>query len=143
MLLYAILPQPLNSVQVGDVVIVPMDDLDARLNKVMSENDLSGFLADYCWWVGSYHIPNVKLHFSGRFARIISIQMETRKAHIQWFEHSSQTLMDEISHPRELFVNQLCDNYPLREILGKVSVRSLQKGEEFTYSTDSFEYFYK
>jgi hypothetical protein len=50
--------------------------------------------------------------------------------------------MGEISHPRELFVTPICDDYPLNEMLGKVSVQVIGKDEAFN-SSDALTYFYK
>lgn len=50
------------------------------------------------------------------------INGDTQTAHVQWLEHSSQTVMGEISDSKELFLNDLCDNIPLDTILGKVVV---------------------
>ena len=44
--------------------------------------------------------------------------------HVQWFEHSSKTILEGISDPRELFLCNLCGEIELVKIpiLGKVSV---------------------
>ena len=79
---------------------------------------------------------------STRFARILWINKDTQNAHVHWFEHSSKTSLEEISHPRELFVTPICDDYPLNEIVGKVPVQFINKGQDSTRLKD-FEYFYK
>ncbi|KAJ7109832.1 S-adenosyl-L-methionine-dependent methyltransferase [Mycena epipterygia] len=62
-------------------------------------------LADYFW-----------------FARIMWLNMDTRKVHVQWLEHGSQILLREMAHPQELFLNLLCEEQRIDYIAGKLSV---------------------
>jgi DNA (cytosine-5)-methyltransferase 1 len=57
-----------------------------------------------------------------RFAKIIYIDGQYERAHVQWFEHSSKTAMGEISDPQELFLTDICDGLDLHCILSKVKV---------------------
>jgi DNA (cytosine-5)-methyltransferase 1 len=57
-----------------------------------------------------------------RFAKIIYIDSELQRAHVQWFEHSSKTAMCEISDPEELFLTDICDGLDLHCIVGKANV---------------------
>lgn len=48
---------------------------------------------------------------------------ETKKGvHVQWFEHSSATLLQELSDPQELFLTDTHDDRPWADILAKVTV---------------------
>ncbi|KLO19271.1 S-adenosyl-L-methionine-dependent methyltransferase [Schizopora paradoxa] len=60
-------------------------------------------------------------------------------AHIQWFEHGSQTVLGETASSQELFLLNECDLIPLSTILRKVSVQiSIQgKGEK---GIDGFDF---
>jgi DNA (cytosine-5)-methyltransferase 1 len=62
-------------------------------------------LADYFW-----------------FARIIYFNLDTQKAHVQWLEHGSQIILEEMAHPQELFLTMLCEDQRVGWIAGKVSV---------------------
>lgn len=64
-----------------------------------------------------------------RFAKIISIDGHEGTAHIQWFEHSSRTIMQEISDPMELFLCTNCDEIELKIICGKVPYKQLEPGQ--------------
>lgn len=56
------------------------------------------------------------------FARIIYFKYDERMVHVQWLEHGSQIIFEEMAHPQELFLNVLCDDQAIRWIAGKVSV---------------------
>lgn len=58
-----------------------------------------------------------------RFARIVYINGDSETVHVQWLEHSSRTVMFELSDPQELFVNDLCSDICIDTIVGKVTVR--------------------
>jgi DNA (cytosine-5)-methyltransferase 1 len=57
-----------------------------------------------------------------RFAKIIHIDSEHQRVHVQWFEHSSKTVMGEICDPKELFLTDICDGLDLHCIVGKAKV---------------------
>lgn len=57
-----------------------------------------------------------------RFAKIIYIDNEVDRVHVQWLEHGSQILMEELAHPQELFYNDLCGSIPYSTVVGKVTV---------------------
>lgn len=42
--------------------------------------------------------------------------------HVQWFEHSSKIMLENISDPQELFFTDLCDTLDLRFVVGKAVV---------------------
>lgn len=57
-----------------------------------------------------------------RFGRIHYIAMNNQTFHVEWFYHGSQTIMDEVAHPQELFLSNECGFPGLHEIAGKVNV---------------------
>ena len=59
-----------------------------------------------------------------RFAKIIYINQQLEELHVQWFEHSSKTILQELANPQELFLCHLCGDIKLRDIniAGKVIV---------------------
>ena len=60
-------------------------------------------------------------------------------AHIQWLEHGSQIYLDELAHPQELFLNDLCGPIPLKTIISKVVVHERPQ----KVPANPNEYFYK
>ena len=80
-----------------------------------------------------------------RFARIVYFvpsppeRGAEPRAHVQWLEHGSQIFLEEMAHPQELFLNDLCGNIPIRLIIGKVVVHEKPQG----LSSYKNEYFYK
>ncbi|KAH8099851.1 hypothetical protein BXZ70DRAFT_1008828 [Cristinia sonorae] len=38
------------------------------------------------------------------FGKIVFINQQTKQMHVQWFEHASKTILQEICNPRELFL---------------------------------------
>ena len=61
-------------------------------------------------------------HFVVRFGRIHYIIMHNQTFHVEWFYHGSQTIMDEVAHPQELFLSNQCGYASLHEIAGKVKL---------------------
>lgn len=57
-----------------------------------------------------------------RFGRIVHINGEDERVHVQWFDHASNTFLDDIADPRELFLTPLCDTLPLITLCGTVLV---------------------
>jgi DNA (cytosine-5)-methyltransferase 1 len=63
-----------------------------------------------------------------RFAKIIYIDNQSeRSVHVQWLEHGSQILMEELANPQELFYNDLCGSIPYSTVVGKVTVHENPK----------------
>ncbi|KAF8215788.1 S-adenosyl-L-methionine-dependent methyltransferase [Mycena galopus ATCC 62051] len=56
------------------------------------------------------------------FARIIHFHVDTQKVHLQWFEHGSQIVLQEMAHPQELFLTMLCEDQPMGLIVAKIPV---------------------
>ncbi|KLO20160.1 S-adenosyl-L-methionine-dependent methyltransferase [Schizopora paradoxa] len=63
------------------------------------------------------------------FAKVLSIRREDNTFHGQWFEHGSQTVLEELAHPQELFLTNLCDDIKLSAILSHCICRRLPPGE--------------
>lgn len=57
-----------------------------------------------------------------RFGRIIHINAEDERVHVQWFDHAPNTFLDEIADSRELFLTPLCDTLPLITLCGTIPV---------------------
>ena len=74
-------------------------------------------------------------HFADRFGRIHYIVMHNHTFHVEWFYHGSQTIMDEVAHPQELFLSNQCGFASLHEVAGKVMMsyctEAEVKSEEF------------
>ncbi|KAH9942756.1 S-adenosyl-L-methionine-dependent methyltransferase [Amylocystis lapponica] len=110
---------------VGDVVLLPAGKYENREEPEIPE-DLeslpeSAMVADFFW-----------------FAKIIYINQRQKRFHVQWFEHSSRTILEEISNPRELFLCPTCDDIDIQLVVAKVTVHqgilgldSLGPGEYF------------
>ncbi|KAJ7922796.1 hypothetical protein B0H13DRAFT_1865409 [Mycena leptocephala] len=59
----------------------------------------------------------------GRYVEQATIGDEVyKKAHVQWLEHGSQIILEEMAHPQELFLTMLCEDQRVGWIAGKVSV---------------------
>lgn len=67
--------------------------------------------------------------------------MEDLTAHIQWFQHGRKTVMEDLAHPQELFVTDLCDDLALVSVVGKANVKKLPPGER-PPRLDYNEFFY-
>ena len=51
-------------------------------------------------------------------------------AHVQWYEHGSKTILQEIAHPYGLFALTECADIPIGSILGPCAVQHLKPGDE-------------
>jgi DNA (cytosine-5)-methyltransferase 1 len=60
-----------------------------------------------------------------RFGKIIFINSDAEKAHVQWLSHGSAIHLEEAFDPQELFLTDICDSIDLRTIAGKVTVHRL------------------
>ncbi|THG98216.1 hypothetical protein EW026_g3934 [Hermanssonia centrifuga] len=119
--------------KLGDVVVAPAGQYEGRMQlhipNTVTEDAVSErrTLADYFW-----------------FGRIVSINQRGRTAHIQWFEHASKTLLQEIHDPQELFMTEICDTLELRLIVGKVNARRWDRplSESERRHLDPLDFFY-
>lgn len=76
-----------------------------------------------------------------RFGRIVHINGEDERVHVQWFDHASNTFLDDIADPRELFLTPLCDTLPLITLCGTVPVADMSR---VTAVRDDFDgYFFR
>ncbi|THH10396.1 hypothetical protein EW145_g1368 [Phellinidium pouzarii] len=75
------------------------------------------------------------------FARIIAIKRDNYTAHVQWFQHGCKTILDELAHPQELFLTDLCNDIPLASILARCRCRKFPPDERpQTLMVDEFFY---
>lgn len=74
-----------------------------------------------------------------RFGRIVHINAEDERVHIQWFDHVSNTFLENIADPRELFLTPLCDTLPLIFLCGTISVADMSGA---TTVRDDFDGYY-
>ena len=77
-------------------------------------------------------------HPQYRFARILYIIIESQTAHVQWFNHGCNTIMEELAHPQELFLSHRCDTYSLHHVVGKVTVFMLPDANTIIMPEDYF-----
>ncbi|KAJ7597250.1 S-adenosyl-L-methionine-dependent methyltransferase [Mycena floridula] len=87
------------SFSVGDVVLIPRDDLDLS-QKVRR--------IEQAFWV----------------AEIIYIDIELDGAHIRWFEHGMHTVLSELADASEVFQTSQCQRVPLSSLKGKIILSS-------------------
>ncbi|KAI0348187.1 S-adenosyl-L-methionine-dependent methyltransferase [Trametopsis cervina] len=106
--------------QIGDTVLAPAGSYSGRENLPLPQNMLEiskvpqhHTIADYFW-----------------FGKIIYINQKNKTAHLQWFEHSSKSLLQEIHDPSELFLTKTCGDLQLSAITAKVSVQYNEKYEK-------------
>ena len=58
-----------------------------------------------------------------RFGKVIYINQKEKSVHVQWYEHSSKTYLEDVSNSQELFLcPQFCGTIPLWSVLGKATV---------------------
>ncbi|KAF9225292.1 S-adenosyl-L-methionine-dependent methyltransferase [Gyrodon lividus] len=117
---------------VGDtIVFVAGDDLHSHSRfqspKLPDPNDVapSDTLPDYFW-----------------FARIVSINGEHENVHVQWFEHSSRTFLEQLGHPQELFLTERCDTVRLNSIIGRVEVHYIEPARSLA-AVKPHDFFYR
>ncbi|KAI0043541.1 hypothetical protein FA95DRAFT_1575056 [Auriscalpium vulgare] len=114
---------------IGDVIIVMRGPDDNRphdkvpeiptCKEALKPNDT---LANYFW-----------------FVKIISIKREHSEFHIQWFEHSSRTFLEDMGNPRELFLTLLCDDLAFNVVVGKLRVTRVD-GDYVPENLDGYFY---
>ena len=71
----------------------------------------------------SLAIHSSRVVFS-RFGKVVFIDSYAKVAHLQYYQHSSQTMLQEISDPQELFLTETCGAIQLNSVLSKIVVRS-------------------
>ncbi|KAH8099860.1 S-adenosyl-L-methionine-dependent methyltransferase [Cristinia sonorae] len=76
------------------------------------------------------------------FGKIVFINQQTKQMHVQWFEHASKTILQEICNPRELFLTMTCSDVDVSLVAGKVIVRYTRPDPLVLPSElDPFDYF--
>ncbi|KAH7886266.1 S-adenosyl-L-methionine-dependent methyltransferase [Phlebopus sp. FC_14] len=92
--------------KVGEIIVFPAGEEDgAPAPQLPDPRDVSpsDTLGTYFW-----------------FAKIISINGEHETVHVQWFVHSSKTILEELGHPQELFLTDQCGTLDMNCIIGRV-----------------------
>ncbi|EGO05372.1 hypothetical protein SERLA73DRAFT_68986 [Serpula lacrymans var. lacrymans S7.3] len=92
----------------GDVVVVAIGQYEnKKAPELPHPKDIppKAHLADFFW-----------------FAKIIYLDGEHETMHVLWFEHSTKTVLQEISDPQELFLTDICNSLAFSLIVGKVTV---------------------
>lgn len=64
-------------------------------------------------------------------------------AHICWYQHGSQTLLQECAHPNSLFITDECDDIPLESIYSQCNLYKLDPSDDQANfaSTDTNAFF--
>ncbi|KAI9429370.1 hypothetical protein BJY52DRAFT_1345301 [Lactarius psammicola] len=98
--------------EVGDVALVPIGEDESKrghapvaLPPTPDATPRDSRLADYFW-----------------FGRIVHINGQDERVHLQWFDYAPNTFLDDIADSRELFLTPLCDTLPLVTLCGTVPV---------------------
>ncbi|TDL19401.1 S-adenosyl-L-methionine-dependent methyltransferase [Rickenella mellea] len=94
--------------QVGDVLIIPAGfdhRKPAPMLPLKVEDTPNAWVGDYFW-----------------FGKIISIRSDDCSAHVQWFQHGKMTMLEELAHPQELFITDICQDVKLSTVVGKAKV---------------------
>lgn len=77
-----------------------------------------------------------------RFGKILYISDEFENIHVEWFEHSTKTAMEQLGHSQELFLTNICSTVEFDVIVGKVSVQFVDPSKEMPV-IGPYNYFYK
>ena len=78
-----------------------------------------------------------------RFGKIIFIDSYAKVAHLQYYQHSSQTMLQEISDPQELFLTETCGAIQMNSILSKIVVHSRIFRVQSSTQLDVLDFFCK
>ncbi|KAH9486450.1 DNA (cytosine-5)-methyltransferase 1 [Psilocybe cubensis] len=110
--------------KMGDVVLFPIKLAGDEVRLKAVQPDKSSRVDHFFW-----------------FAKIIYIMAESHQVHVQWFNHGSQTILNELAHPQELFLSDLCGHDTVNHIVAKVTVHYLPN--EVDPKVKAGEYFCK
>ncbi|KIM70040.1 hypothetical protein SCLCIDRAFT_12660 [Scleroderma citrinum Foug A] len=113
---------------VGDtIVFVAGNDGHTAPPELPHPDDVSptDTLADYFW-----------------LAKIIYIDGEDEMVHVQWFDHSSKTIMEQLGQPQELFLTMHCDTVAVKTIIGKVEAHYIAPGQSLA-EVKPHDFFYR
>ena len=64
--------------------------------------------------------------------------MEVQRAHVQWFNPGSYTVMSELAPKQELFLSDECGEVDVSKIVGKVTVHERPSSETVFKSNEFF-----
>ena len=81
-------------------------------------------------------------HLFFRFGKIVYINEEYENVHVEWFEHSTKTAMEQLGHPQELFLTNICSTVEFDLVVGKVSVQFVDPSKAMPV-VRPFDFFYK
>lgn len=80
-------------------------------------------VADYFWYESPSRFYSWQRYWwKYRFAKIVYINQQTKMFHVQWMEHASKTILQELSDSQELFLNEMCDSIPVEQVVDKAEV---------------------
>ncbi|KAI0368858.1 S-adenosyl-L-methionine-dependent methyltransferase [Pilatotrama ljubarskyi] len=100
-----------NKYEVGDCIILEAQKYGGRSKPEFPDDPqnlpTNTHIADFCW-----------------FAKIVHINQQQQQFHVQWYEHGSQTFLQEICNPQELFLWPSCSNICIKNALGKIVVHN-------------------
>lgn len=65
-----------------------------------------------------------------RFGRIVHINQQRRKLHLQWFDRAPHSILEELADPRELFLWNSCGDISANEVCGRVEVLYKQQPDK-------------
>lgn len=117
-----------NDYAVGDTIVVAIGSDDHKKPPELPDpEDIPKYatLADYFW-----------------FGKIICISDEFEHVHVEWFEHSTKTAMEQLGHPQELFLTNICSTVDFDLIIQKVSVQFVDPSKEMPV-VGPYNFFYK
>lgn len=80
--------------------------------------------------------------YCGRFARLLYIDDEDEAVHVQWFDHSSKTILEQLGQPQELLLTTHCDTVPIKMIVGKVEAHYIAPGQSLA-EVKPHDFFYR
>ena len=83
-------------------------------------------------------IITLLLLFNPRFGKIQYVYMEVQRAHVQWLNSGSYTVMSELALEQELFLSDDCGEIDVSKIVGKVTVHERPNTETVTKSHEYF-----
>lgn len=100
-------------------------------------------LGNFFWqvWILRVLSANKTYLIPCRFGRILSIRINDKTAHVQWFHHGCQTILQELANPQELYLSPSCGEVELAHVVGKAKVKKYDLGlrpKRFRHD----EYFY-